>query len=263
MPVPFMMLTARDLRLEFTSAHSRLLALDGVSLEIADGEFVAIVGPSGCGKTSLLRLLGGLLAPTAGDVCLRGEALRGPRPEIGLVFQQPTLMPWRTALDNVALPLELRAVAPAEREKRATELLRMVGLSGFETSRPRELSGGMQQRVALARALAHDPAVLLLDEPFGALDALTRERMNLELLRLWQAHRRTVVLVTHSIPEAVFLADRVLVMCPRPGRICREVVVTLPRPRALDALSTPQFAALAHQVRLAIASDEPAAGVAS
>jgi NitT/TauT family transport system ATP-binding protein len=249
-----------DVRLAFATPRGHLLALDGVTLALSDGEFVAVVGPSGCGKTSLLRVLGGLIAPTAGEVLLRGERLSGPRPEIGLVFQQPTLMPWRTALDNVALPLELRGAAPAERRQRAAALLRRVGLAGFEHSRPRELSGGMQQRVALARALAHDPALLLLDEPFGALDALTRERLNLELLRLWQAQQRTVVLVTHSIQEAVFLADRVLVMTPRPGRICRQIVVTLPRPRGVEALSTPAFASLAHQVRRSIADDNASCG---
>ena len=247
---------ASDLRLVFGVSPAPIVALDGVSLEIADGEFVAIVGTSGCGKTSLLRLLGGLIAPSAGQVRFRGDILSGPRPEIGFVFQQPTLMPWRTALDNVMLPLEIRAMPAQDRQTRAQELLRMVGLAGFEGRRPRELSGGMQQRVALARALAFDPAVLLLDEPFGALDALTRERMNLELLKLWQEQRRTVILVTHSIQEAVFLADRVLVMSPRPGRICAALDVTLPRPRTLDVLSTAAFAALAHQVRLAIARQE-------
>ncbi len=252
------LLVADNVRLVFHTPLAAVTALDGVSLSIADGEFVAIVGPSGCGKTSLLRLLAGLIAPTSGSVLLRGETLGGPRPDIGFVFQQPTLMPWRTALDNVMLPLELRNTPLPQRRQRAVELLAMVGLAGFEQARPRELSGGMQQRVALARALAYDPAVLLLDEPFGALDALTRERMNLELLRLWQDHRRTVALVTHSIHEAVFLADRVLVMRPRPGRICRAVDIPITRPRTLDVMSTPQFAALAHQVRMAIADQEAA-----
>jgi NitT/TauT family transport system ATP-binding protein len=249
-------ISASDLHLVFSAAPTPIVALDGVSLEIADGEFIAIVGPSGCGKTSLLRLLGGLIAPTTGQVRFRGDILSGPRPEIGFVFQQPTLLPWRTAIDNVMLPLEIRDMPAPERLPRARELMRMVGLAGFEGSRPRELSGGMQQRVALARALAFDPAVLLLDEPFGALDALTRERMNLELLKLWQEQRRTVLLVTHSIQEAVFLADRVLVMSPRPGRICYSIDVTLPRPRTLDVLSTAEFAALAHHVRMAITNQE-------
>ena len=258
MPDNNVILVADDLRLVFHSPQASVTALDGVSLEIAGGEFVAIVGPSGCGKTSLLRLMGGLIAPSAGAVRLRGEPLTGPRQDIGFVFQQPTLMPWRTAIDNVMLPLELRQSPLLERRRRAAELLHMVGLAGFEHNRPRELSGGMQQRVALARALAYDPAVLLLDEPFGALDALTRERMNLELLRLWQEHRRTVALVTHSIQEAVFLADRVLVMSPRPGRICRDIRIPLPRPRTLEDMSTAQFAALAHQVRMAISVQEEA-----
>ncbi len=253
-----MTIVTSDLRLVFSTPRSSLVALDGVSLEVGESEFVAIVGPSGCGKTSLLRLLGGMIAPTSGSVWLRGSLLSGPRPDIGFVFQQPTLMPWRTARENVLLPLELRRMPDSDRRRRADDLLRLVGLAGFEHSRPRELSGGMQQRVALARALAYDPSVLLLDEPFGALDALTRERMNLELLRLWQERKRTVVLVTHSIQEAVFLADRVLVMSPRPGRIGRAIAVPLARPRTLEAMSTAEFAALTHRVRMAIAEQEAA-----
>ena len=228
-------LVARNVSHMFTTVRRgkppvRTQALDDVSLTVADGDFVAIVGPSGCGKTTFLRLLAGLALPSEGTVLFCGQPLTGPRPEIGFVFQQPTLMAWRTALENVALPLEIRNVPEAERQERAQDLLERVGLAGFEHERPRALSGGMQQRVAIARALAYDPAVLLLDEPFGALDALTRERLNMELLRLWQKQQRTVILVTHSIQEAVFLANRVLVMSPRPGRFCGEIEVTLPRP---------------------------------
>lgn len=250
------LLVAEGVRHVFATATGRTVALDGASLSVRDGQFVAIVGPSGCGKTTLLRLLAGLVQPTEGSIRLRGQPLNGPRPEIGFVFQQPTLLPWRTALDNVALPLEIRNVIADDRRQRAQTLLEMVGLAGFETRRPRELSGGMQQRVAIARALAYDPAVMLMDEPFGALDALTREQMNLELLRLWREHRRTIVLVTHSISEAVFLADRVLVMSPRPGRIAAEVPIALPRPRSLGLMGTPEFGMLTHQVRRMIVLQE-------
>lgn len=253
-------LQAHNLRHEFNTAGGSTLALDGASMAVGEGEFVSIVGPSGCGKTTLLRLLAGLLSPTQGQVTFRGQTLAGARQEIGFVFQQPMLLPWRSAIDNVALPLEVRGVAENERRQRAGALLGMVGLEGFEGRRPRELSGGMQQRVALARALAYDPAVLLMDEPFGALDALTREQMNLELLRLWRQKQRTVVLVTHSIQEAVFLADRVLVMSPRPGRIAVETPVSLPRPRTLDIMGSADFARLTHQVRTAITIRETTHG---
>jgi NitT/TauT family transport system ATP-binding protein len=249
-------LVAQDVHHSFETTGGHILALAGISLSIRNGEFVAVVGPSGCGKTTLLRLLAGLLRPTRGNILFRGQPLNGPRPEIGFVFQQPTLLPWRSALDNVGLPLEIRHVARDERHRRAQTLLDMVGLAGFEARQPRELSGGMQQRVAIARALAYDPAIMLMDEPFGALDALTREQMNLELLRLWREHRRTVVLVTHSISEAVFLADRVLVLTHRPGHIAAEVVVSLPRPRTLGMMGTPEFAMISHQVRRAISVQE-------
>lgn len=240
----------------FDSRGGRTHALDGVSLSVQSGQFVSIVGPSGCGKTTLLRLMGGLLQPSDGEVCLHGRPLHEPRADIGFVFQQPTLLPWRTAIENVALPLEVRGLPLGLRNARARELLRLVGLAGAEQRRPRELSGGMQQRVAIARALAYDPPLLLMDEPFGALDALTRERMNLELLRLWHESKRTIIMVTHSIQEAVFLSDRVLVMSPRPGRICADIAMTMSRPRTLAMMAEPQFGALTLQVRLAIAGPE-------
>ena len=224
-------------------------ALAGVSFSVAPGEFLAVVGPSGCGKTSLLRILGGLLTPDEGTVWLDGRALTAPCREIGFVFQRANLMPWRTVLTNVTLPLQVQGLARGEAEARARSLILLVGLEGFERSYPRQLSGGMQQRVALARALVHDPEVLLLDEPFGALDALTRERMGLELLRIRRVRRQTVVMVTHSIPEAVFLADRVLVMSPRPGRLRAEIKVTLPRPRTVEMMASEVFGSLAQQVR--------------
>jgi NitT/TauT family transport system ATP-binding protein len=211
-----------------------------------------VLGPSGSGKSTLLRILAGLLPPTEGQVIFQGEALSGPRHSVGFVFQRANLMPWRSVLENITLPLELQGIARAAYLERAQELLHLIGLQGFEDSLPRDLSGGMAQRVAIARALVHDPDVLLLDEPFGSLDALTRERMGAELLRIWQARRKTVVMVTHSIPEALFLADRVLVLTPRPGRLRLDLRVELPRPRDEDVHYTPAFGELARQVREAI-----------
>ncbi len=244
-------------------------ALDDISFEIAPGEFVCIVGPSGSGKSTLLRILAGLIPPQDGRVWLDGQLVESPARSIGVVFQKANLMPWRTVRDNIALPLELAGVAGNEINRRADALLELVGLSGFAQSYPRGLSGGMEQRVAIARALIHQPSLLLLDEPFGALDALTRERMALELTRIWTAQnsraaqnssatqnnvaqKTTVVMVTHSIQEAVFLSDRVLVMTDRPGSIAREVRVNLPRPREYAVLQTETFADLAGQVRAAI-----------
>lgn len=231
-------------------------ALEGVSLIAWPGEFVTLVGPSGCGKSTLLRILAGLIRPSRGQVRFAGEPLHGPRPDIGIVFQHANLMPWRTVLANVRLPLEIAGVPRREADARARAMLQLVGLEGFENAYPRQLSGGMQQRVALARALVRSPRLLLLDEPFGALDALTRERMNLELLRIWTHHRQTAVMVTHSIPEAVFVSDRVLVMTPRPGRIAGEVVVDLPRPRQLDMMATATFGRLTQAVRALISPGE-------
>ncbi|MCC6188065.1 MAG: ABC transporter ATP-binding protein [Anaerolineales bacterium] len=224
-------------------------ALERISLAVAPREFVCVVGPSGCGKSTLLRLLAALLHPTAGQVLFEGQPLLEPRHRIGFVFQKANLMPWRTVLANVQLPLELQGLPQAPARQRAQELIDLVGLAGFEHARPRGLSGGMEQRVAIARALVHNPDVLLLDEPFGALDALTRERMGAELLRIWQARTKTVVMVTHSIPEALLLADRVLVLSPRPGRVRLALEVPLPRPRHRDMEYSPEFAALARQVR--------------
>ncbi|HZY40670.1 MAG TPA: ABC transporter ATP-binding protein [Anaerolineae bacterium] len=233
-------------------------ALDDISFEIAPGEFVCIVGPSGSGKSTLLRILAGLIPPQQGRVWLDGQLVDAPARSIGMVFQKANLMPWRSVRDNIALPLELANVSSTEIDRRAAELIELVGLNGFAQTYPHGLSGGMEQRVAIARALIHHPSILLLDEPFGALDALTRERMALELTRIWAAQKTTaqkttVVMVTHSIQEAVFLSDRVLVMTDRPGRIARDVSVTLPRPRDLSVLQAETFADLAGQVRAAIA----------
>ena len=224
-------------------------ALEAIDFEIGAGEFVAIVGPSGCGKTTLLKILAGLIPASEGSALLRGTPILGPRRDIGMVFQAPVLFPWRTVLDNVLLPADVQRLDRQRLRAVALDLLRLVGLVGFEGRYPWELSGGMQQRVAIVRALIHDPAMLLMDEPFGALDAMTREQMNLELQRIWLERRKTVVFITHSIPEAVFLADRVFVMTPRPGRIAETIAIDLPRPRSLDVMSTPAFGGYALRVR--------------
>jgi NitT/TauT family transport system ATP-binding protein len=243
---------ADEITMTFLGQQGSLEALEGVSLQVGTGEFLCIVGPSGCGKSTLLRVLGGLARPTSGEVYLGGELLTVPRRQIGFVFQKANLMPWRTVLRNVTLPLEIKGLKAEEAGQQARELLKLVGLEGFEDAYPHELSGGMEQRVAIARALVHDPAILFLDEPFGSLDALTRERMNLELLRIWRARRKTVVMVTHSIQEAIFLADRILVMSSRPGRIEATVAVPLSRPRLLEMLYSVEFGVLSKRVRQAI-----------
>jgi NitT/TauT family transport system ATP-binding protein len=216
-------------------------ALDPLDLAVGDGEFLAIVGPSGCGKSTLLRLIAGLLAPTTGRIALHGEAVTKPQTRLGIVFQSPVLLEWRTVLDNVLLQLELRGDNPRPHRARAMELLGRVGLDEFADRYPRELSGGMRQRASIVRALIHDPPLLLMDEPFGALDALTREQMRIDLEALWLATRKTVVFITHSIDEAVLLADRVIVMSARPGRIERELAIGLPRPRGLTARRAAAF----------------------
>ncbi len=244
------LLRASNVRKTFLdSGQAAMLVLDATTLEAADGEFLAIVGPSGCGKSTLLRLLSGLEMPLSGEVRFRGELVTEPRREIGLMFQKPNLMPWLTVINNIALPLEIQGVRAEEARASAASLIALIGLEGFANSYPAQLSGGMQQRVSLARALIQDPQLLLLDEPFGALDALTRDRMNAELLRVWSLQRPTVVMVTHSIPEALFLADRVLVMSPRPGRVRAEFEVPLARPRQPSITSDPEFVQMVRRVR--------------
>ena len=232
-----------------TRSGETVRALDNVSLDIADGEFVTVVGPSGCGKTTLLKILAGILRRSSGNILLQGTPIDGPRGDVGVVFQSPVLLPWRTVLDNMMLPIELQRLPRTKYEQRARDYLRTAKLAGFERKYPNELSGGMQQRVGIGRALVHDPALLLMDEPFGALDAMTRDEMNLELLRVWQESRKTVVLVTHSISEAVFLADRVVVMTPRPGRIRDIIPIELPRPRALDMINSEAFGHYTRTIR--------------
>jgi NitT/TauT family transport system ATP-binding protein len=240
--------------LSYASRRGAVLALDGIDIAARPGEFLAVVGPSGCGKSTLLKLVSGLLKPTSGAVHLNGRKVSGPSAEVGVVFQSPLLMPWRNVLANILLPIEIRGLPMAEYEAKARALIELVGLSGFAKSHPYELSGGMQQRVGLCRALVHDPELLLMDEPFGALDAMTRELMNAELQRIWMEQRKTVLLITHSISEAVYLADRILVMGPRPGRIIGDITVDLPRPRTLDMTESVAFGRIANQVRRALSA---------
>jgi NitT/TauT family transport system ATP-binding protein len=236
------LIAIRDVRKQYRTRQGDIIrTIDGISFDVVDGEFLSIVGPSGCGKSTLLNILAGLLGATDGRVLLRDTPLTAPRKEIGVVFQDAVLFPWRTVLQNVELPVEILGLDRASFRRRALELLDLVGLRGFERRYPHELSGGMQQRVAIARALVHDPAVLLMDEPFGALDAITRESMNLELLRIWERAKKTVVFVTHSISEAVFLSDRVMVLTARPARIADTVMIDLPRPRTLELMATERF----------------------
>jgi NitT/TauT family transport system ATP-binding protein len=240
-------LQVRGLGVTFPDADGDLEALRGVRFDLYPQEFVCLVGPSGSGKSTLLRVLAGLLPPTVGEVHYATE-----QPNISLVFQDANLMPWRSVLENITLPLTLRGTAASEANQRAREWIGLVGLRGFENAWPANLSGGMAQRVAIARSLIQDPDLLLLDEPFGALDALTREKMGAELLNLWQARRKTVLMVTHSIAEALLLSDRVLVLTPRPGHIGLDLPVDLPRPREESIRYTPHFGELASRLKAAI-----------
>jgi len=228
---------------------SQVEALRRIDMEIPRNQFLAVVGPSGCGKSTLLRLIAGLLPAQHGEVLLEGRAATEPRTDIGFVFQSPNLLPWLTILENVLFPLKIMGRMGPGGLAAARDLLRLAGLADFERRMPGELSGGMQQRAAICRALVHDPAVLLMDEPFGALDALTREEMSLELLRIWSERPKTVVLVTHSISEAVMLSDRVIVMGPRPGRVLADLPIAIPRPRASDCQYSQAFQRATQQIR--------------
>ena len=232
-----------------TRGGEQVVAMSDVSLEVRRNEFVCLVGPSGCGKSTLLRLVAGLVAPTGGTVSIAGTKVIEPREDAGIVFQAPTLLPWASILDNVLFPLDMMGKLDAAGRARARELLALVGLSGFESKYPRELSGGMQQRAGICRALVHEPDILLMDEPFGALDALTREELTIELMRIWQEKPKTILFVTHSIPEAVLLADRVVVMSARPGRVAEIIDVTLPRPRDFDMEARHEFQAATRRIR--------------
>lgn len=245
-------LVVKALSTVFPDGNGGLQALQDLTFSVYNEQFVCVLGPSGSGKTTLLRALAGLLPPTQGEIFYCGEQMSGPRLGIGLAFQKANLMPWRTVIENILLPLEVQHISRPAALAKAQELVELVGLQGFEGSLPRDLSGGMAQRVAIARALVHDPRLLLLDEPFGSLDALTRERMGAELLRIWQARRKTVVMVTHSISEALLLADRVLVLSPRPGRLRLDLPVDLPRPRDEAIRYAPEFITLSRTLRAAI-----------
>ena len=242
-------ISVRDLSKDYGGGPEAIAALRDIGFSVGEGEFLSIVGPSGCGKSTLLKILAGLMHASSGEALLNGTPIDGPRRDIGMVFQSPVLFPWRSVIDNAMLPIDVQKLGRERMVERARALISLVGLSGFEHRYPWELSGGMQQRVALVRALVHDPALLLMDEPFGALDALTRESMNVELQRIWLDRRKTVVFVTHSTSEAVFLADRVMVMTARPGRVGDMLTIDLPRPRPLDVMTTEAFGAYVRRIR--------------
>jgi NitT/TauT family transport system ATP-binding protein len=246
------LLEVKDLGVTFTDEKGSLQALTEINFSIDREQFVCVVGPSGSGKSTLIRVLAGLLQPTSGEVTLDGTPVSEPRLGVGIVFQKANLMPWRSVLRNITLPLEINRIDPVEAASLARELIDLVGLSGFEDWLPQDLSGGMLQRVAIARSLIHDPDLLLLDEPFGALDALTREKMGTELLRVWRARKKTVIMITHDISEAVFLADRVLAISPQPGNLRLDLSIPLKRPRIEEDRFSPDFVALTQQLRQAI-----------
>jgi NitT/TauT family transport system ATP-binding protein len=246
---------SRDSALQVASVrkiYDQLEAIRDVTLEVADGEFISVLGPSGCGKSTLLMMIAGLVDITSGQIVINGTPVRGPRREVGVVFQSPVLLPWRTVLQNVMFPVELLKLPEAEYKTRAIDLLRMAKIDDFLEMLPRQLSGGMRQRAAICRALVHNPSILLMDEPFSALDAITRDEMAIELLRIWQAHRKTVLFVTHSIREAVLLSDRVLVMDRRPATIIEELKIELPRPRNIAMTEDEGFNRLVRHLRRAI-----------
>jgi len=232
-----------------TRQSDAIHALASVSLDISEGEFVSVVGPSGCGKSTLLKILAGLVQPSSGQILFRGQPNHGPRGDVGVVFQEATLLPWLSVLRNILVPADVARISRDKLQARALELLDLVGLGGFHNKYPQELSGGMQQRVAICRALLRQPSVLLMDEPFGALDALTRDQMNIELQRIWSMQRNTVLFITHSIPEAVLLSDRVVAMSSRPGRILDVISIDLPRPRTLNMANTDAFGVYARRAR--------------
>ena len=237
-----------------TQENEFVPAIAEVSLEVKEKEFVTLVGPSGCGKSTILKLVSGLIPVTGGTIRVREQLVQEPFPDVGFVFQQPVLLPWRTVLGNILFSIEMLGKKEKEFGNRAGDLIKLAGLEGFENKYPRELSGGMQQRVAICRALIHDPSLLLMDEPFGALDAMTREEMSFELLRIWEERRKTILFVTHSIPEAILLADRVVVMTPRPGKIERIFEIDLPRPRVYEMEFNERFKALNSEIRSLIFS---------
>ncbi|MBD0317287.1 MAG: ABC transporter ATP-binding protein [Thermoleophilia bacterium] len=241
-------IAGRGITMVFETRRGSVTALDDVSLEVPDAHFACLVGASGCGKSTLLNILAGLVPPTSGEVLLDGQPIEGPGADRGMVFQSYTLYPWLRVRDNIEFGPSLKRVTKGERRRISDELLEEMGLTEFATAFPKELSGGMKQRVAIARALANDPKVLLMDEPFGALDALTRSSAQRFLTEIWEAHRRTIAFVTHDIDEAIFLGDTIFVMTPRPGRIREVIEVDLPRPRSLDDVATPRFLETKHRI---------------
>ena len=247
----------RNLAKSFLGAQRSLTAIENINFSVDAGKFATVVGPSGCGKSTLLMMIGGLVTPTRGEVRVNGEAMIGPRPDlIGMVFQDATLLPWKTALGNVEFPLQLKGVEAQIRERRAHELLNLVGLTKFAGHFPHELSGGMRQRVGIARGLVRDPTILLMDEPFSALDEQNRARMGQELLRIWEVTRKTVLFITHSLTEAVYLSDVIFVMSASPGRIVETIEVDIPRPRALDVIDAAEFGRIRNRIWHLIAEAE-------
>ena len=246
------LLEVNELEVTFTDEKGSLQALNQINFSVDREQFICVVGPSGSGKSTLIRVLAGLLSPTEGEVILDGTSLTEPRQGVGIVFQKANLMPWRSVLRNITLPLEINNIPQIEADERAAELIELVGLTGFDDWLPHDLSGGMLQRVAIARSLIQDPDLLLLDEPFGALDALTREKMGAELLRVWRARKKTVIMITHDISEAVFLADRVLAISPQPGRITLDLEINLNRPRKEEDRFSQDFVSFTQDLRKAI-----------
>ncbi|MFH0131005.1 ABC transporter ATP-binding protein [Variovorax sp. VaC1] len=243
------LIEARGVSKIYPSKDGPVESLRPLDFAIKEGEFVSVVGPSGCGKSTLLKMVAGLLPISGGSLTLAGKPIKGPQKDVGIVFQSAVLLPWRSVEDNILLQAEMRHLLMDAARARARELMEMAGLKGFEGKYPWQLSGGMQQRASICRALLHDPSVLLMDEPFGALDAMTREKMNLELQRIWMASKKTVMLITHSIPEAIFLSDRVIVMSERPGSIAAVYDIDLPRARTLDMMASAEFGAYTKLVR--------------
>lgn len=241
-------ISIRNLKKIYSTKAGEVCAIQDVTFDVFRGEFITLVGPSGCGKTTLLKIISGLLTKTDGDLTFSSEGDFDPRREVGMVFQKPVLLKWRSIVDNVLLPVEILRLNRQPFAPKAMDLLNLVGLKGFEKSYPNELSGGMQQRASISRALIHDPQLLLMDEPFGALDALTREKMNLEILRIWQETRKTILFVTHGIQEAVFLADRVIVLSARPARMVAAIEVNLPRPRTMEIKAEKEFGKLCLEI---------------
>ncbi len=246
------LITLRDVSKTFVSGARTVTALDRVGCEIDTGHFVSIVGPSGCGKSTLLKIISGLMPASSGTVAVHGQPVQAPLENVGMVFQAPVLLKWRTVLGNILLPVEFARLDVPGHVEKARALIQLVGLAGFEDMYPHELSGGMQQRASLCRALVTDPQLLLMDEPFGALDAMTRDELDLELLRIWEERKKTVLFVTHSIQEAVFLSDRVFVMSARPGRLIEQIAVDLPRPRTMEMMSAARFGQYTLQIRAAL-----------